>query len=127
MGKRTTCAAAAMIGAVLVFAVVLATCADAGAQDAAPARVTFASMDGRTKLVGYVFTPDQTGRAPARIRLKPMAATTPRPYRSVIRCGGACGRRWAMWRSWSTDLARVVIRKALGAAATISVPKRSTR
>src|ERR1700731_373991 len=69
MGKRTTRAAAAMIGAVLVFATVLATCADAAAQDAVPARVTFASMDGRTKLVGYVFTPDQTGRAPAVVMM----------------------------------------------------------
>src|ERR1700692_966939 len=57
MARSTTHAAAAMIGAVLAVAIVLATCTGAGAQGADPARVTFASMDGRTKLVGYVFTP----------------------------------------------------------------------
>ena len=62
-------AGAALIGAVLGFAIVLATCADAGAQDAVPAHVTFASMDGGTKLVGYVYTPDKTGRAPAVVMM----------------------------------------------------------
>jgi len=57
MARRTAAIAAALIGAVLSLVVVLATCANAGAQGADPARVTFASMDGRTKLVGYVFTP----------------------------------------------------------------------
>jgi dienelactone hydrolase len=71
MARRT--AGPTLIGVVLGFAtvlgIVLATCADAGAQDAVPARVTFASMDGRTKLVGYVFTPDQAGRAPAVVMM----------------------------------------------------------
>jgi dienelactone hydrolase len=62
-------AGAALIGAVLGLAIALAACADAGAQDAVPARVTFASMDGRTKLVGYVFTPDKAGRAPAVVMM----------------------------------------------------------
>src|SRR3984957_5733167 len=78
MGKRTTRAAAAMIGAVIVLAIGLATCADAAAQDAVPARVTFASMDGRTKLVGYVFTPGKAGRAPAVVMMHGRAG----PYSS---------------------------------------------
>jgi hypothetical protein len=61
--------AAALIAAVFVLAIVLATCADAVAEDAVPARVSFASMDGRTKLVGYVFTPDKAGRTPAVVML----------------------------------------------------------
>jgi carboxymethylenebutenolidase len=73
MGRSTAGAAAATFAAILdfatVFAIVLATCADAAAQDAIPARVTFASMDGRTKLVGYVFTPDQAGRTPAVVMM----------------------------------------------------------
>jgi dienelactone hydrolase len=59
----------AILGFATVLAIVLATCADADAQDAVAARVTFASMDGRTKLVGYVFTPDQAGRAPAVVMM----------------------------------------------------------
>ena len=55
--------------ALIGLGIVLATCADAGAQDAVAARVTFASMDGRTKLVGYVFAPDKTGRAPAVVMM----------------------------------------------------------
>jgi dienelactone hydrolase len=62
-------AGAALIGAVLGLAIALATCADAAAQDAVPAHVTFASMDGRTKLVGYVYTPDKPGRAPAVVMM----------------------------------------------------------
>jgi hypothetical protein len=69
MARSTADAAAAMIGAVVGLVIVLATFADAAAQDAVPARVTFASMDGRTKLVGYVFTPDQAGRAPAVVMM----------------------------------------------------------
>ena len=77
MARSTAGAAAAPIGAALVLvsifgtvlAIVLATCADAVAQGADPARVTFASMDGRTKLVGYVFTPDKAGRAPAVVMM----------------------------------------------------------
>src|SRR5580693_6396651 len=81
MARSTAVAAAAMIGAVLDFAtafarlfaillaIVVAMCAGAAAQDAAPARVTFASMDGRTKLVGYVFTPNKAGRAPAVVMM----------------------------------------------------------
>ena len=72
-GAKHGGAAAAMIEAILgiaiVLAIVLVTCADAGAQDAVPARVTFASMDSRTKLVGYVFTPDKAGRAPAVVMM----------------------------------------------------------
>jgi hypothetical protein len=72
MARSTAGAAAAPIGAALVLvsilaivlAIVLATCADAGAQGADPARVTFASMDGRTKLVGYVFTPTKPAARP---------------------------------------------------------------
>ena len=69
MARSTASAAAAMIGAVLVLANVLATCADAGAQGADPVRVTFPSMDGRTKLVGYVFAPGKAGRAPAVVMM----------------------------------------------------------
>jgi dienelactone hydrolase len=81
MARSTAVAAAAMSGAGLDFAtvfarlfatllsIVVAMCAGAAAQDAAPARVTFASMDGRTKLVGYVFTPNKAGRAPAVVMM----------------------------------------------------------
>src|SRR6202035_1943715 len=77
MARSTAGAAAATFAAILDFAtvfatvltIVLATCADAAAQDAIPARVTFASMDGRTKLVGYVFAPDKAGRAPAVVMM----------------------------------------------------------
>src|SRR6202035_3963151 len=65
MARSTASAAAAMIGAVLV----LATCTDAGAQGADPVRVTFPSMDGRTKLVGYIFAPAKAGRAPAVVMM----------------------------------------------------------
>src|SRR6202035_4207888 len=75
--RSTAGPAAATFAAILDFAtvfatvltIVLATCADAAAQDAIPARVTFASMDGRTKLVGYVFAPDKAGRAPAVVMM----------------------------------------------------------
>jgi carboxymethylenebutenolidase len=60
---------AAVLGMAIVLAIVLATCADAGAQGADPVRVTFPSMDGRTKLVGYVFTPGKGGRAPAVVMM----------------------------------------------------------
>jgi carboxymethylenebutenolidase len=69
MARSTADAAAAMIAAVLGLVIVLAACADAAAQSADPARVTFASMDGRTKLVGYVFTPGKAGRAPAVVMM----------------------------------------------------------
>src|ERR1700744_5487458 len=81
MARSTAGVATAKIGAVLAFATVLAivfatvlaialaACADAAAQDALPARVTFASMDGRTKLVGYVFAPDKAGRVPAVVMM----------------------------------------------------------
>ena len=131
--RSTAGTAAALIGAVVGSAIVLATCADAGAQGADPARVTFASMDGRTKLVGYVFTPGKAGRASAVVmmhgRAGPYSTEANGRYdaslcRSVIRCGGICGHRWAMWRSWSTALDRAAIRKVLRAAATISVRDR---
>ena len=137
MARSTAGTAAALIGAILVMAIILATCADAGAQGADPARVTFPSMDGRTTLVGYVFTPRQSrprarGRDDARPRrpvfdARRTAATTPRPCRSAIRCGAGCGRRWAMSRSWSTASGRAAIRTAFRASATISVRKSSTR
>jgi dienelactone hydrolase len=69
MARSTADAAAALIAAVLVLVIVVATCAGAAAQGADPARVTFASMDGRTKLVGYVFTPGKAGRAPAVVMM----------------------------------------------------------
>ena len=59
----------AVLGMTIVLTMVLATGADTVAQDAIPARVTFASMDGRTKLVGYVFTPGKAGRAPAVVMM----------------------------------------------------------
>jgi dienelactone hydrolase len=74
MARRTAGAAATTIAAVRslvnVLAIALAMCAEAAAQDAAPARVTFASMDGRTKLVGHVFAPDKVGRAPAVVMMR---------------------------------------------------------
>src|SRR5579862_7853547 len=73
MARRAAAAAPVMAGPVLgmmmVFAIVSATSAGAAAQDAVPARVTFPSMDGRTKLVGYVFTPEKAGRAPAVVMM----------------------------------------------------------
>lgn len=69
MARSAAGAAAARIAAVFVLAIVFAPGADAVAQDAVPARVSFPSMDGRTKLVGYVFTPDKAGRAPAVVMM----------------------------------------------------------
>src|SRR4029077_2398415 len=69
MARSTAVAAAATLVAALILAIVLAAGADAGAQGADPVRVTFPSMDGRTKLVGYVFTPGKAGRAPAVVMM----------------------------------------------------------
>ena len=54
----------AVLGMTIVLTMVLATGADTVAQDAIPARVTFASMDGRTKLVGYVSRPAKPAARP---------------------------------------------------------------
>ena len=56
--------------ACIAAAALLASCSAAAADDALPDRVTFPSLDGKIKLVGYVFVPQgKTERGPAVVMM----------------------------------------------------------
>jgi len=88
-----------------------------------PERVTFASADGHTTLVGYLFKPEnpRSTRAPAVVMMhaapapiprRQTAGTTPRRSQGAIRHGAASGHNRVILPFWSMVSAPAATRMA---------------
>jgi hypothetical protein len=116
--------------AIAAIAAFIAVTVDAAA--ALPERVTFASADGRTTLVGYVFLPEvpHPARTPAVVMMHGRAGA----YSSAAKGkydASTLSKRHQQWASgpsraispsWSTVLVRAAIRTVFPASATIPGP-----
>jgi carboxymethylenebutenolidase len=94
-------ATAAVLAPALLLAAALAQARHAPDDRALPERVTFSSKDGRTTLVGYVYTPGKSGRVPAVVMMHGRAGA----YSSAAKGrydASTLSQRHQMWgRNWA--------------------------